>query len=151
MKTVLRLSVFMFFVGVLCTNGYSQTLSQPKINSAEDYIRVRESIVAISQKLYVLHLKYPNASVHTELYDDGDLKSIKVNGVANIMDANAMRDHIMEIEMLGNAVRKMDQRYIPTTTEIAENSRMKEKEEKQHLASLARSQRQLYEKIPQKL
>ena len=87
---------------------------QVTITSQTEYTQVVESIQELASKLYEAHVKYPSLA-YVHIYNsDGSLMGFNVTGVPQSAEADKISICLMQLELMGNAVNKMDQAYLPS-------------------------------------
>jgi hypothetical protein len=89
--------------------------TQYTITSQAEYSQVVESIQELATTLYEAHIKYPALSYSHIYNNDGSLLGFSVTGVAQSAEADRISLCLMQLELLGNAVSKMDQAYLPAS------------------------------------
>ena len=82
------------------------------INSTEDYLYVEQSINTLAAKIRDAYQKYPNVN-YSPVYDNGEIIAFMINGVSKSSAADELSSNLMQLEVLGNAVRTMDVSYVP--------------------------------------
>jgi hypothetical protein len=108
------------FAGLLASfNLFAQDTpsktQQYTITSQAEYIQVAESIEGLASKLYEAHVKYPSL-VYTHIYSNGgSLIGFNVTGVPQSAEADEISVCLMQLELLGDAVNKMDLNYLPSS------------------------------------
>ncbi|RAV97789.1 hypothetical protein [Pseudochryseolinea flava] len=107
---LLQRTAFVAAFGLASVTAKAQT----EIKSQTDYKNVQASINAVSKKLYDYAQLYPAYSFTPQYNEAGKLIAMSVNGVSNEIDANRIANHLMELEMLGEAVRTMNIAHLPT-------------------------------------
>jgi len=104
------------------------------IKSQSDYAVAVNSIHSIAGKLYDAHVKYPSLT-YTHVYNqDGSLMGFAVTGVSKSSEADQISSSLMELEMLGNAIKNMDLAYLPTDNNEKLSSRVSRKKAMQNTA-----------------
>jgi hypothetical protein len=112
----------------------NQNTSRYTINSQSDYVAAVESIQQLASTLYEAHVKYPSLS-YTPIYNnDGSLMGFTVTGVSQSADADQISLSLMELELLGNAINRMDVAYLPEMKNEKLNSRVSKKRAMQNMA-----------------
>jgi hypothetical protein len=124
MKTSLRQRVLIavgISAGLLASfnlfgqNSEANPAAQYTINSQSDYTNAVESIHELAIKLYESHVKYPSLSYSHVYNQDGSLMGFTVSGVPHSSEADNISVALMQLELLGEAVNKMDVAYLPDT------------------------------------
>lgn len=114
------------------TATISPVAAQYSINSQVEYLQTVESIQELAAKLYDAHVKYPQLA-YTHVYnDDGSLMGFSVTGVTQSTEADRISICLMQLELLGNAVSKMDQANLPTSKNERLSSRVSKKKAMQN-------------------
>ena len=103
------------------------------IQSKADYQRVKESINALSQKLYAYGKQYPAYAFSAEYNTDGKVIAMNVTGVANQDDAKQISTYLLELENLGQLVRTMDAAHLPKIKGDANEGMLSENEAKEYV------------------
>jgi hypothetical protein len=88
---------------------------QVTITSKTEYTQVVESIQELAARLYEAHVKYPSLAYAHIYNSDGSLMGFNVTGVPQSAEADKISVCLMQLELLGNAVNKMDQAYLPSS------------------------------------
>lgn len=96
-------------VSALLSNN---TIENYSIGSTADYLYVEESINTLAAKIRDSFQKYPNLK-YSPVYDNGEIIAFMINGVSKSSAADELSSYLMQLEVLGNAVRTMDEAYMP--------------------------------------
>ena len=129
------------FAGLLASfnlfaqNPSNQPVSQRyTINSQEQYLSTVESIQELAVKLYFAHQEYPQL-MYSQVYNvDGSVMGFTVNGVPKSSEADNIAGLLLQLELLGNAVNKMDNAYLPESKNEKLTSRVSKKQATKSLA-----------------
>lgn len=90
----------------------SNNIEHFSINSQDDYLRVEQQINSVAAKLRDAHQKYPNLS-YTPLFSDSELTGFIITGVSENHVADELSACLVQLDVLGKAVRAMDPGYLP--------------------------------------
>ncbi len=90
----------------------SNNIEHFSINSQDDYVRVEQQINSVAAKLRDAHQKYPNLS-YTPLFSDNELTGFIITGVSENHVADELSACLVQLDVLGKAVRAMDPSYLP--------------------------------------
>ena len=88
-------------------------LTKYSINSTEEYVRIEDQISALGESIGQAYKKHPNLS-YTPVYNDDKIVAFMINGVKDSEDADQISSNLMQLEILGAAVKSMDESYLPT-------------------------------------
>ena len=88
-------------------------LTKYSINSTEDYIRIEDQITTLGESLRVAYKKHPNLS-YMPVYNGEQIVAFMINGVKESEDADQISNNLMQLEILADAVKSMDESYLPT-------------------------------------
>jgi hypothetical protein len=91
----------------------SNTVEYYSTNSADDYLRIEQKINTLAKTLQKGHAKYPNFKF-IPAYTDGEISGYIVTGVADVSDADKLAICLMQLDMLGNAAREMNEALLPS-------------------------------------
>jgi len=119
--------------------GQTSPVNQPfslsyTITSQSDYMQAVESIQELAVKLYDAHVQYPNLAYSHVYNQDGSLMGFNVTGVPQSFEADLISVNLMQLEILGNAVKIMDVAYLPEIKNEKLASRVSKKKAMQNLA-----------------
>ncbi|WP_276373081.1 hypothetical protein [Chryseolinea sp. H1M3-3] len=97
------------------------------INSQAEYTTAVESIQDLATKLHEAHVKYPTLG-YTHIYNnDGSLMGFNITGVPQSAEADKISLCLVQLELLGNAISKMDHAYLPESENSKLSSRVSKK------------------------
>lgn len=88
-------------------------LTKYSINSTEDYIRIEEQITTLGESIRDAYKKHPNLS-YMPVYNGDQIVAFMINGVKGSEDANQISHNLMQLEILADAVKSMDESHLPT-------------------------------------
>jgi hypothetical protein len=103
------------------------------IESQADYQHIKESINAVSQKLYAYAKQYPAYDFSAEYNAEGKVIAMNVSGVSSNEDAKQISTYLLELENLGELVRNMDANHLPDTKGKSSDGMLTENEAKQYV------------------
>lgn len=89
-------------------------ITKYSINSTEDYIRIEDQISALGQTLSDAHKKYPNLS-YLPVYNDDKIVAFMINGVNDNAAADQISTSLMQLEILADAIKSMDESFLPSS------------------------------------
>lgn len=102
-------------------------VSQYTISSQQQYQATVASIQQLATQLYQAHVKYPELA-YSHVYDaNGTIMGFNVTGVRHSSEADAISFCLMELELLGDAVNKMDYAYLTESKNEKLSSRVSKK------------------------
>ncbi len=104
------------------------------IQSQSDYQVAVNSIHSLAGKIYDAHVKHPSLAYSHVYNQDGSLMGFSVTGVSTSSEADQISASLMELELLGNAIKNMDLAYLPTDNNEKLNSRVSKKKAMQNTA-----------------
>ena len=130
------------FAGLLASfnlfaqNPSTHTVSQRyAIHSQEEYLLAVESIQELAVKLYYAHQEYPQL-MYSQVYNgDGSIMGFTVTGVSKSAEADKIAGLLLQLELLGNAVNKMDDAFLPESKNDKLSSRVSKKQATKSLAT----------------
>lgn len=137
MKTSFRQRVLIavgISAGLLASLNLFAQNTQPSytITSQSDYLHTVESIQDLAVEIYNAHVKYP-ALAYSHVYNhDGSLMGFTVTGVPHSSEADKISADLMQLEVLGNAVNKMDIAFLPESKNDKPSSRVSKKQAMQN-------------------
>lgn len=105
--------ILVIILGLALSISVAQAQSGAAIESKADYQRIKESINAVSQKLYAYGKQYPAYDFSAEYSTEGKVIAMNVSGVSNKEDAKQISIYLLELENLGELVRSMDADHLP--------------------------------------
>ncbi len=88
-------------------------LTKYSINSTEDYIRIEDQITTLGESLRDAYKKHPNLS-YMPVYNGEQIVAFMINGVKESEDADQISNNLMQLEILADAVKSMDESLLPT-------------------------------------
>jgi hypothetical protein len=88
-------------------------LTKYSINSTEDYIRIEDQITTLGESLRDAYKKHPNLS-YMPVYNGEQIVAFMINGVKESEDADQISNNLMQLEILADAVKSMDESHLPT-------------------------------------
>jgi hypothetical protein len=88
-------------------------LTKYSINSTEDYIRIEDQITTLGESLRDAYNKHPNVS-YMPVYNGEQIVAFMINGVKGSEDADQISHNLMQLEILADAVKSMDESHLPT-------------------------------------
>jgi hypothetical protein len=94
----------------------SNAIEHYSINSKDDYLQVEQKINTLSATLQDAHQKYP-ALTYTPIYSGNELSGFIISGVHDNSVADELSSALMQLDVLGKAVTKMDMSYLPSIRE----------------------------------
>ena len=83
------------------------------IKSTKDYRTAQDSIEGLAYELYTIYQQYPTYSYEHQFDVRGNLIGVTVTGIHDAEMANRAAAYLMQIEVLGEAIRNMDHIYLP--------------------------------------
>jgi hypothetical protein len=83
------------------------------INSTEDYILVEEQITALGEKIRDAHKANPNLN-YTPVFNNEEIIAFVVTGVKENSAADEISNNLMQLEVLADVVKSMDDSFLPT-------------------------------------
>lgn len=113
--TVLLLTCNSAFSQVLPASSVvftSHSIEEYSITSTEDYLQLESSIQAAADKLHDAYQKYPHLSYEPS-YNGDQIIGFVVNGVKNREDGNEIAYYLMQLELMGQVVETIDEKYLP--------------------------------------
>ena len=88
-------------------------ITKYSVNSTEDYIRIETEISALGKSLRDAHAKYPNLS-YMPVYNEHEIIAFMINGVNDNSAANQISNSLMQLEILAEAIKSMDESFLPS-------------------------------------
>jgi len=88
-------------------------LTKYSINSTEDFIRIEEQIASLGESIRAAHKKHPNLS-YMPVSNNDQIVAFMINGVNDSDAADQISNNLMQLEILSDAVKSMDESYLPT-------------------------------------
>ncbi|HYG20593.1 MAG TPA: hypothetical protein VD816_16755 [Ohtaekwangia sp.] len=107
-----------------------------EIGSSSDYRSVRDSIEVLAYELYLIYQQYPDYSYKHQHDAQGRITGVTVTGINSPTVASRAASHLMKIEALGEAIRRMDQSYLPPSAMGSNHGRLTEKEARRYVPAL---------------
>jgi len=89
-------------------------ITKYSINSTEDYVRIEGQINALGESLRDAHKKYPNMN-YMPVYNEDQIIAFMINGVNDNTAADAISNSLMQLEILADAIKSMDESFLPST------------------------------------
>jgi len=83
------------------------------IKSQMDYRTVQASIAQLAYALYTIHKNNPEYTYVHQMGEDGKVAAVSVIGIADAETAYTAATNLMTLELLGESVRTMDQKFLP--------------------------------------
>jgi hypothetical protein len=88
-------------------------LTKYSINSTEDYIRIEDQISVLGESIGQAYKNHPNLS-YIPVYNGDQIVAFMINGVKDSKSADQISNDLMQLEILSDAVRSMDESLLPT-------------------------------------
>ena len=88
-------------------------MTKYSVNSTEDYIRVEEQMTILGEKLRDAHKANPNLN-YTPVFDNEQIVAFVINGVKENSAADEIANNLMQLEVLADVVKSMDDSFLPT-------------------------------------
>jgi hypothetical protein len=89
-------------------------LTKYTINSTDDYIRIEEQIASLGESLRHAHKTYADLS-YMPVYNGDKIVAFMINGVNDSKAADQISHNLMQLEVLADAIKSMDESYLPST------------------------------------
>ena len=137
-KQTLSLLVVVGIILVQSFTSAAQTSTPVAINSKDDYAKIKSSIASLSQKLYHYSQQYPGYTFSTEYGATGKVLQVQVSGVADDEMARQISRCHLELENLGEIIRRMNGAYLPTEKTNTQESKLTESEAKKYVPDFGR-------------
>ena len=90
----------------------SNSMELHSINSTEDFLYIEQSIITLGAKLRDAHQKYPHLK-YAPAYHEGEIIAFMITGVPETSVADQLSSDLVQLEVLGNTVRTMNEAYLP--------------------------------------
>jgi hypothetical protein len=126
-------STLLFILVVILSFALSIAARAQSIESKADYQRIKESINAVSQKLYTYAKQYPGYDFSAEYNGEGELIAMNVSGVSNTEDAKQISMYLLQLENLGEQVRNMAADHLPDSKGKSTEGMLSENEAKDYV------------------
>ena len=91
----------------------NNNLNTYNIKSTDDYYRIEGQIKGLGEMLSEANKLYPNLK-STPVYNEDEIVAFIITGVTNTKDADKISNSLMQLEILANAIRTMDENYLPS-------------------------------------
>ena len=88
-------------------------LTKYSINSTEDYIRIEDQISVLGESIGEAHKSHPNLT-YIPVYNGDQIVAFMINGVKDSKSADEISNNLMQLEILAEAVKSMDESHLPT-------------------------------------
>jgi len=98
------------------------------IKTTSDYKRAQDSVQILAYGLYKLYEMYPSFSYVHQVDDHGKIVAVSVIGIRDAQRAEAAARNLMSLEILGDAINRMDKSLLPTATAATREKKMTREE-----------------------
>lgn len=92
------------------------------IDSSEDYLNLETAIKEIAGKVNEAYQKYP-ALTYEPAYNGEEIIGFVIGGVRNREEGNEIAYYLMQLEIMGNVVATVDEKFLPVTSASSRVSR----------------------------
>jgi hypothetical protein len=117
------------------TANIAATSAKPynEIGSTSEYRAVRDSIEVLAYELYLIYQQYPSYSYQHLVDASGKVTGVTVTGINSPSVADRAASHLMKLEMLGEAIRRMDESFLPPAAMDKDHGRLSEQETRRYV------------------
>jgi hypothetical protein len=84
------------------------------INSADEYLRIQDSVQVLAYDLYLISEAFPNYKYVHQTNEAGKIVAVSVVGISDAEMATKAATNLMLLEVLGDQVRKIDPSLLPS-------------------------------------
>lgn len=94
------------------------------INTTSDYKKAQDSVQILAYGLFKLYELYPSFGYVHHVDEHGKIAAVSVIGIRDAARAEMAAQNLMSMEILGDAINKMDKSLLPAATSDTHEKRM---------------------------
>jgi hypothetical protein len=92
------------------------------IDSSEDYLNLESAIREVAGKVSEAYQKYPGLT-YEPAYNGEEIIGFVIGGVKNAEEGNEIAYYLMQLEIMGNVVATVDEKFLPVASASSRVSR----------------------------